>query len=141
MRVRILFIDDEPHFNESHAEALRDADFEVVCEASAANALKRLNSNDNFDLIILDLLMPPNGEDIQNGTSDPRETGVKVHRQIRSSGNIDVPIIFLSVIRDPRITDRVKELEIRYGHTPKILRKPILPSEVVASVRTALNKS
>lgn len=142
MSKKILFIDDEPEFIRPFADALEDEGYEVIRELNVDQAIKRLRKDD-FDLIILDLLMPSKLEDVTEDevTPDLRQTGVRLHREIRNTLEPNIPIIILSVVRDPEIHNQIQELEKRYNNKKlKFLTKPILPSELVVSVCEALAK-
>jgi DNA-binding NtrC family response regulator len=54
---RVLVVDDHPQARESVAFTLREAGHQVVCLASAIEALKVME-RETYDLIITDLLMP-----------------------------------------------------------------------------------
>ena len=54
---RILHVDDEPDILETVKTILENEGFEVVSVDSGKEALKQIKSN-NFDLFILDVMMP-----------------------------------------------------------------------------------
>lgn len=54
---RILHVDDEPDILETVKTILENEGFEVVSAISGKEALKQIKSN-NFDLFILDVMMP-----------------------------------------------------------------------------------
>jgi signal transduction histidine kinase len=63
-RARVLVIDDEPAILRAVARSLR-RDHEVVTEESGKNALQRLESDRDFDVILCDLMMPTmSGSDV-----------------------------------------------------------------------------
>ena len=57
MKEKVLLVDDEPEFLEVLSERMRARDIEVTTAATAQEALEKVG-NDNFDAIILDLMMP-----------------------------------------------------------------------------------
>lgn len=57
-RARILLVDDEPLVRVATAEMLREMGHEVIDAESGAFALAKLRSEDEFDLLITDYLMP-----------------------------------------------------------------------------------
>jgi CheY-like chemotaxis protein len=57
---RILIIDDEPDFHSLFSRVLTAEGYQVISVHSGEEALERLMYN-NFDLIILDLVLPPPG--------------------------------------------------------------------------------
>ena len=140
MAKKILFIDDEPEFVDPQVIALREAGYEVTLESDPDKAIALLQEQD-FDLIILDLIMPPRQEDRERGDQelDFAETGVKLHQEIRDELElVDIPIIFLTVVRDQEIWRRIRRLERKYGHKSRFLTKPVRSSDVVAEVQRTL---
>jgi CheY-like chemotaxis protein len=141
MAKRILFIDDEPEFVRPQVTALDEVGYTVTLETDPDEALGLLQEQE-FDLIILDLIMmPPRGEDKEKDDQelDYAETGMKLHQEIRDGlGLVDIPIIFLTVVRDQDIRREVRRREREYGHRPRFLTKPARSSDVVAEVQRAL---
>ena len=140
MTKRILFIDDEPEFVDPQVVALEEAGYEVTLESAPDAAVALLQERD-FDLIILDLIMPPRRRDRERGEQelDFAETGVKLYREIRDElGIVDIPIIFLTVVRDQDIRREIRRRERKYGHKPRFLTKPARSSDVVAEVQRVL---
>ena len=140
MAKTILFIDDEPEFVDPQVMALKEAGYEVTLESDPDKAMALLQEQD-FDLIILDLIMPPRRRDRERGDEelDFAETGVKLHQEIRDElGLVDIPIIFLTVVRDQDIRREIGRRERKYGHKPRFLTKPARSSDVVAEVQRIL---
>jgi CheY-like chemotaxis protein len=143
MAKRILFIDDEPEFVSPQVEALEEAEYEVTLETDPDAAVALLQEQE-FDLIILDLIMPPRREDREESGDhelDFAETGVKLHQEIRDKlGLTAIPIIFLTVVRDQDIRRELRQREIRYRQELRFLSKPARPSDVVTEVQRALGE-
>ena len=143
MAKKILFIDDEPEFVRPQVTALEDAGYEVTLETDPDEAVALLQKQE-FDLIILDLIMPPRREDRERGDQelDFAETGVKLHQEIRDRLRlVDIPIVFLSVVRDLDIRGRLMQLEGSCGQRFRFLIKPTRSSELVAEVQKALEEA
>ena len=142
MNKGILFIDEEPEYIRPYIEALRDEGYKVTLATTVDQAYRLLDEQE-FDLIVLDLIMPP-GQSEKKETREElnyAETGIRLCKYIRDKlGFIDIPIIFLTVVTDPTIHQEIRKLERRYGLKPRILIKPILPSEVVTEVRKVLQE-
>lgn len=137
---KILMIDDEPEWIRPHAEALEDEGYQVTRMMDVDDAI-RLLEKEKFDLIVLDLLMPPSAELANNFDPelDLRETGVWVHRVIRERLGIQkVPIIIMSVVRDKEIRDKISSVERNYGDRVYFRLKPILPSDLINEVERVL---
>ena len=56
-RLRVMIVDDQPHFLTSLRMALQD-DFDLATEGSAKAALARVRGGERFDSIVCDLMMP-----------------------------------------------------------------------------------
>lgn len=140
MAKKILFVDDEPEFVRPQVTALEDAGYEVILETNPDEALALLQKQE-FDLIILDLIMPPLQKDKERCDQelDYAETGIKLLQEIRSKLNlIDVPIIFLTVVRDQDLRSKIRQYESKYGHRSRFLTKPVRLRNVVAEVQRVL---
>jgi two-component system, OmpR family, phosphate regulon response regulator OmpR len=116
---RILLIEDDTRLAEMVRDYLSGAGFRVVHAGTGAAGLA-LQARDDFDAIILDLMLP----DID---------GLDVCRQIRSRAN--VPILMLTARGDAM--DRVIGLELG---ADDYLPKPFEPRELLARLRAVLRR-
>lgn len=57
MKIRVLLVDDEEQFVQTLAERLEMRDYDVTTSFSGEDALERVKGY-NFDVIVLDVLMP-----------------------------------------------------------------------------------
>ena len=57
IRPRVLLVDDESLFLILYSEYLSNGGFEVVCERSPIEAIKRISLGEKFDLMITDIVM------------------------------------------------------------------------------------
>ncbi len=136
-RKRVLMVDDQLDYIEPYAEALEDEDFDVTLLSQVDTALDLLRS-EKFDVIILDMLMPPSEhvhEDFED--LDLRKSGGWVLSQIREDERLrDVPIIFITAVRDTHVREWVEETERAYtGRDPMILTKPVTLTQLIKMVR------
>jgi CheY-like chemotaxis protein len=136
---RILLVDDEPEFARSHIEALEEEGYEVISIMDPNITIEELDKSE-YDLIILDNLMPPLHKDLHDGDRSPRPdlrgTGIEVYKQVRAiKGFQEIPIIILSVVRDPDIRDKLLIID-EDRRKVKLLTKPILPSELINAIRS-----
>ena len=111
---RILIVEDEEAIAELEKDYLELNDFEVVIENSGDTGLATALS-ENFDLIILDLMLP--GID-----------GFEICKRIREDK--DVPILMVSAKKDD--IDKIRGLGLG---ADDYLTKPFSPSELVARVK------
>ncbi len=118
--MKILIIDDEERIRNIVKIYLRKEGF-ATDDASDGHAALEKISSDNFDLVILDIMMP--GLD-----------GWAVCREIRAKSNL--PIIMLTAREEE--ADRILGLEM--GADDYVV-KPFSPRELVARVKTVLRRT
>ena len=119
MAKHILLVDDESRIQDVVEYALSREGYRVTCVDSGRAALDRL-SNEPFDLLILDVMLP----DVD---------GLSICRQVRATSK--VPILFLSAKGDE--VDRIVGLEL--GADDYVV-KPFSPRELLARVRAVLRR-
>jgi len=129
---RILFIDDEPHEVSSIRDALEYEQYEVILATNGEEAFEKIKSG-HFNLVILDIIMPSEGE--KPDPANARTTGVRVGQAIREVFP-RIPIICLSVVTDRRVQNQIKELGLSF-----YIEKPALPSKVLEEVKFWLNQA
>ncbi|MEM7217850.1 MAG: response regulator transcription factor [Pseudomonadota bacterium] len=115
----ILVVDDDAHIRDVLRFALTHAGFDVAEAGDGAAALERALT-DNFDLIVLDIMLP-------------EQDGIEVCTTLRRSSN--VPILFLTS-RDDEV-DRVIGLELG---ADDYVTKPFSPRELIARIRAILRR-
>ncbi len=115
----ILIVDDDAHIREVLRYALGQAGFSIDEAADGAEAL-RLAKITDYDLIVLDILMP-------------EKDGIEVCSELRRSS--EVPILFLSS-KDEEI-DRIIGLELG---ADDYVTKPFSPRELLARIRAILRR-
>jgi two-component system OmpR family response regulator len=115
----LLLVDDDADIRDSLSEYLEANGFEVVAAENAETARAAILENE-FELIILDIMMP--GED-----------GLSLCRQI--SAHNKTPIILLSALNEEM--DRIIGLEVG---ADDYLTKPFNPRELLARIRAILRR-
>jgi DNA-binding response OmpR family regulator len=119
MASRVLIVDDDLRLHELLSSYLTQNGFEVVRALDGLAGLAKLET-DNFDAVLLDVMMP--GLD-----------GLEVCRRIRRKS--DVPILMLTARGDE--TDRIVGLELG---ADDYLPKPFNPRELLARLRAILRR-
>lgn len=118
--MKLLIVEDEPKTGDYLRLGLQEAGFVVDLARDGADGL-HLALTDDYDLIILDIMLP--------GLS-----GWQVLETLRGGGR-ELPVLFLTA-RD-EVEDRVKGLELG---ADDYLVKPFAFSELLARVRTLLRR-
>ena len=111
---KILIVEDETAIAELEKDYLELSGFEVAIESSGDEGLARA-LGEEFDLIILDLMLP-------------KVDGFEICRQVREVKNI--PVIMVSAKKDD--IDKIRGLGLG---ADDYMTKPFSPSELVARVK------
>jgi len=117
---RILVVDDEPSVRESVAYALEQEGFDVTLASNGEDAETKIDDDDVFDLLILDIMMPG-------------KSGLDICREVRSQSA--VPIILLTA-KDAEV-DKVVGLEVG---ADDYVTKPFSVRELLGRVRAQLRR-
>ncbi len=120
MAKRILVADDETSVREAVGYALQQEGFEVTLAQDGEDADQKLAGGDNFDLLILDIMMPG-------------KSGLDVCREVRARS--PVPIILLTA-KDSEV-DKVVGLEVG---ADDYVTKPFSVRELIGRVRALLRR-
>ena len=117
---RILVVDDEPSVRESVGYALEQEGFQVTLAEDGEDAEVKLNNGGDFDLLILDIMMPG-------------KSGLDICREVRARS--PVPIILLTA-KDAEV-DKVVGLEVG---ADDYVTKPFSVRELLGRVRAQLRR-
>ncbi len=117
----ILVVDDDRRIRELIKSYLMENGFLVTVAGSATEARERMRGL-QFDLIVLDIMMPG-------------ETGLKFTETLRA-GNEDVPVLMLSALADT--DDRIAGLATG---SDDYLVKPFEPRELLLRIKNLLRRS
>ena len=118
--MRILIVDDDQRLCDTLKRGLEENTFAVDCVHDGEEG-EIYGSNDIYDLLILDIMMP-------------KKDGVQVCRELRTR-NINTPILMLT--GKDTVEDRVKGLDTG---ADDYLVKPFSFSELLARVRALLRR-
>ncbi|MCB0847301.1 MAG: response regulator, partial [Bacteroidetes bacterium] len=120
--LRILIVDDEPINHQVLRNFLRDTNYDVVSALNGSEALEILNHETDFDLVLLDVMMP-------------RMSGYEVCEKIRNKYlPSELPIIMVTAKN--QIYDLVQGLNTGAND---YLAKPFGKDEFLARLNTHLN--
>jgi DNA-binding response OmpR family regulator len=119
MSARVLLVEDDARLASMVADYLGEAGFRMDLAPNGAEAM-RLITADDFDAVILDLMLPD-------------ADGLDLCRGIRAKS--DIPLLMLTARGDP--LDRVVGLELG---ADDYLPKPFEPRELLARLRAILRR-
>ncbi len=120
-RFRILLVDDEPVNRRVLHNYLRVYNYQVIEAASGEEALRAMEMNGPFDLILLDIMMP-------------RMSGFEVCERLRAKYPVnDLAIIFLTA--NNQVADMVRSFAVGAND---YLRKPVVKHELLSRVEMHL---
>ena len=111
--IRVLLVEDQPLIRLLIAESLSDEGLEVVEAGNGAQAIKHLDENDEFDLVITDIQMP--GE--ADGNIVAKEAKAK----------FDLPVIYM--------TGNPSSVTQRLGLRDALMAKPFSPRDLIVVVQ------
>ncbi len=121
-RMRILVVDDEPVNQQVMQNHLVVEDYEVVQAENGMRALELLREGEQFDLILLDVMMP-------------MLSGFEVCREIRKTHlPTQLPIVM--------VTARTQTQDLQFGlqvGANDYITKPVAKEELLARIKTHLN--
>lgn len=115
----ILVVDDDNRILKLLKKFLSQEGF-LVSTSTSTNEAVELLANFNYDLIILDVMMP-------------EITGLEFVAKIKESGNV-MPIVMLTALSEPE--DRIKGLE---SGANDYLTKPFEPRELLLRINNLIN--
>lgn len=122
MSVRVMFVDDEEMNRSLLKTQLGLSGFEVTACSDGESAFAALDQSGPFDLIILDVMMPP-------------PDGIEICRRIRKRGD-QTPILFLSGW--PAVETQARALA---AGGSAFLARPYRREQLIATVNALLGRT
>lgn len=119
--MRIMLIDDEQRRMEQYVEELQDNGHEVVLQGEVDLALSMLeNDSRPFDLIVIDLSMPPGAAFAFEDTVGGSRTGLHLYDRIKGL-RPNQKIVALTNMLDARVAERLRREGVRFYRKPETL--------------------
>jgi CheY-like chemotaxis protein len=119
---RVLFLEDEEDLVLYLPRVLKE-DLEIVGTTSIDEALRRFAEED-FDAVLLDIVMPPADDMDAEQLNYGRVTGVEIARRMKDI-KPNVPIVAFTVVTDPEI-----RAEMWKAGIDQIISKPSEPDQI-----------
>lgn len=126
----ILFIDDEEARTRPWVDELREADFQVEVVSSADAARRALDAADPPQCVVLDLMIPADGEVPDRETAYGTRTGVWLLQRFRAT-HARVPVVVLTNVDDPGVEEVVTGLAAVYRR-----KRDCRPAKLVELIRS-----
>jgi CheY-like chemotaxis protein len=131
---RVLFLDDEGVLVEYLPLVLQPMGLEVIGTTSIPDAMEKLK-NEEFDLALVDIMMPV-AEDMDADALDyGRRTGVEVIRRIRSARPA-LPIVAITIIMDDDLIRSAKN-----EGAVAVISKPAEPAHIAERLERVLTQT
>lgn len=134
MKPLIVYVDDEPRLIDSYIRELQ-FDYEVKHFSDVDKLFEFLaKKNNNVQLLILDVMMPPGNQLTLEQTQDGLKTGLVLYEKIRKD-NRELPIIIFTNITKDEQNEIVKKID--QDKKARFLQKEdYLPFELVDEVQS-----
>lgn len=125
--IRILYLEDDEALIQYLPLALQEHGLKAFTTSSIAEALKKL-ADEDFDTVLLDIMMPP-AEDMDAEKLDyGRVTGIEVARRMKKI-KPKTPIVAFTVMTDPEALAEMREAGIA-----TILHKPAEIDDIIETL-------
>ena len=128
---RVIYIDDDVHHCSRDIELLKEKGYLVYPVICAEDALNKIKSS-KYDVIILDIMMPPLKRNNKRLTSSYR-TGIHLLKEIKKSQNKEVPVIVVTGIVEYSDIQEIQELGVFC-----FFHKPVHPRDLIEKIDEAL---
>jgi DNA-binding NtrC family response regulator len=134
--IRTIYIDDEANTEKfsSKLDIMKDEGIEVIAVTTVEQALPTIRRFINtLDIIILDIIMPPDDFYTIQETNGGTTTGLRLLADIRKEFP-NIPIMIVSIRRQPMNPEILVKFNIF-----KYLEKPISASHIVEAIKDYLS--
>ena len=122
--LRVLFLEDEPDLAEYLPIVLANRGLEVIGTTSIDKTLELFEKED-FDAVLLDIMMSPTPDMDAEKLDYGRRTGIEVARRMKAA-KPDVPIVAFTVVTDPKVRQEMRKA----GIVVMIISKPDEPARI-----------
>ena len=121
----ILFIDNEEARTRPWVEELKEADFEVVFLSSADAARQALDAAEPPQCVVLDLMIPADGQVPDPETAYGTRTGLWLLQGFREK-HPQTPVVVLTNVEDPGVGEAVAKWNAIYRRKRECTPKKLL---------------
>ena len=121
--IRVLLVEDNQEFAnlvELFLRKQKDHRFEVIWRENGPLALKELELDQSFDVILMDYFLPG-------------QNGLEITKAIQEKG-ISIPVVFLTVNKDFDLAVEVMKLGVEDYLVKEEISTPVLPRTIVEAI-------
>lgn len=136
--INVLYIDDEGDTEKmsSKFDIMREHGINVTTVLNVGEAIPEIQRlGTSLDLILLDIIMPPESTYSLDETNGGTTTGLRLLKDIRSVRR-DIPIVIVSVRRMQMDEDLVAQYDVS-----EYLEKPVSAVSVVKAIKRAVGRT
>lgn len=109
----ILFVDNEEARTRPWVDELREAGLQVEVLSSADDARRELDADEPPQCVVLDLMIPADGEVPDRETAYGTRTGLWLLQRFRKT-HAQIPVVVLTNVDDPGVEEAVVDLDAVY---------------------------
>jgi len=131
MSKTIIWIEDDVDIIGPVVRPLERAGYKIVRLRTAKEVFDNVQKLHDADLILLDMLLPDGGVDIELS----RYTGLDIFRVLKEEHDLETPVVALTVVAREEVRKNLRLLGV-----VDIIRKPVRPSELKERIEQALNR-
>lgn len=135
MNKKILWIEDDFYAIKGLVRPLTKLGFEIDVATSALDGYKKAQQWRQYDLVVVDLIIPVCEHDISipeivQSWAQEKHVGIGLAKWLKSEQKVDRPILLLSVVRDPIARFNLAD----FGLEHCISKSGLLPTKVKDTV-------
>ena len=129
MARKIIWIEDDVDIIGPVVRPLERAGFEILRLRTAKDVFDNVPKLHEADLILLDMLLPDGGSDLELG----RYTGLDIFKELLENHALKTPVVALTVVAREEVRKNLRDLGVA-----DIIRKPVRPSELKERIEQIL---
>jgi CheY-like chemotaxis protein len=142
MKKKILWIEDESFMVKGLLRPMEKLGFQIDVADSALAGYHKAAAWDDYDLLIVDLIIPLSSDEhttpeIVKSWDNDRFAGIGLSKWLTTELNVQIPILLLSVVRNPLTEYDLEKYGLKY-YLPK---SGLLPSRVKEEILKILGGS
>lgn len=122
-KIRILLVEDNKDFAklvQVYLQRFEKDRFEIVWKENYSDTMRELETNQNFDIILMDYFLPG-------------KNGLEITKELKAK-KFNIPIVFLTVNKDFELAVDVMKLGVDDYLVKEEISSPVLPKTVISVI-------